>query len=156
LTEEFDAISCFHVIEHLPSPRAFLRSCARALPVSGCLLIEVPDYGSRSAGLLKGRWPHLYPDIHLYQFTEKTLCKLLTTERLRVVSVRRQAGRAFLDSSSGGTGQSHGSGFSFRDALFSLRHVVYWNPWARHIIRRAVWDVLKRGEFLRIRAVRTS
>ena len=155
LTEEFDVISCFHVIEHLPSPRAFLRRCARALPVGGFLLIEVPDYGSRNVGLLKGQWPHLYPDIHLYQFTQTTLCKLIATEAFQVVSVRRWAGRAFLDSSSMKTGQSHGSDVSFRDVLFSLRHVIYWNPWARDIIRRIVWDVLKHGEFLRILALRT-
>ena len=39
----FDVISLIHVIEHIPSPQAFLQTLAAKLKPGGLLLLEVPD-----------------------------------------------------------------------------------------------------------------
>ncbi len=39
---QFDAVTAFYVIEHLPSPRGFLRECYRILKPGGLLLLRYP------------------------------------------------------------------------------------------------------------------
>jgi SAM-dependent methyltransferase len=39
---EFDAVTAFYVIEHLPSPNRFLRECLRILKPGGLLLLRYP------------------------------------------------------------------------------------------------------------------
>ncbi len=56
---KYDLVTCFHVVEHLEDPIAFLRKIKRI--VSGQVCIEMPRYpGNRL-------WPHLH------QFTQESL-----------------------------------------------------------------------------------
>ena len=48
----FDAISLIHVLEHIPSPAAFLRRLRRRLAPGGLLILEVPDCGENPYILL--------------------------------------------------------------------------------------------------------
>jgi len=157
---QYDAIVALHVLEHLHDPRVFLRTCRRNLRPKGLLLIEVPDYGSKRAKSFRGRWPHLYPDIHLYQFTEETLTALMADEGFCSMRVSRRGGMAFLEAPSPAAtpGADSLSGPQSLRAdvcklLFSCRRLLYWSPFLRQVARWAIWDFLGYGEFLRVVAI---
>lgn len=61
----FDAITLFHVFEHLPDPNMALQLIARWLKDDGVLVISFPNIASQQARWFKGHWLHLDPPRHL-------------------------------------------------------------------------------------------
>lgn len=57
--EEFDAVLCWTVLEHLANPRAALANMARALRPGGLLIIGIPNIWSMK-GLLTKLTPHRF------------------------------------------------------------------------------------------------
>ena len=84
----FDIVTLWHVLEHLPSPRATLRQARRVLRPDGWLLVSVPDLASWQARCFGARWLHLNPPLHLAHFTPATLQRLLTAAGFAVARVR--------------------------------------------------------------------
>ena len=62
----FDAITLFHVFEHLSSPSEYLQSISQLLNPRGYLVISFPNIDSWQAGVFKGHWLHLDPPRHLF------------------------------------------------------------------------------------------
>ena len=58
-TDEFDVVSCWDVLEHLPEPRAALANLTRAVRGGGLLVVKVPDVLS-AKGLLTKLTPHRF------------------------------------------------------------------------------------------------
>lgn len=74
----FDAITLYHVLEHVPQVNPFLEELRRILKQkTGCLAVEVPNAGSIKSRLQKEDWPYVHPRDHLYYFSHRTLSKLL-------------------------------------------------------------------------------
>ena len=73
----FEAITCFHLLEHLRDPAGFLDKAYRALMPGGKLLVRVPHIGGLQAQLLGARWKGLELPRHLTHFTRKALTDLL-------------------------------------------------------------------------------
>lgn len=73
----FDAVVLNHTLEHLNSPKDVLKKVHSLLKKGGLILIDVPNFGSLSAGVLKCRWPYLLPEEHRWHFTFKALEQLL-------------------------------------------------------------------------------
>lgn len=84
----FDALTLFDVIEHLPSPAAFLPDAYRVLKKGGVLCIITPDVESLPARL-SGRYWLNFTRMHLYYFTPKTMQMLLEKNGFRVLKVAR-------------------------------------------------------------------
>jgi 2-polyprenyl-3-methyl-5-hydroxy-6-metoxy-1,4-benzoquinol methylase len=78
----FDAITLWHVFEHMSNPRAMLKQIQRLLKVGGRLLIEVPNYGGWHGRLGGAAWHHLDVPRHLLHFDRRTLTKMLVDEGL--------------------------------------------------------------------------
>lgn len=72
LQSSFDAITVWDVLEHVPDPQAFLRTCRSLLRAGGYLFLNVPDLDSWPARILGTRWPLLLPE-HLNYFNQKSL-----------------------------------------------------------------------------------
>ena len=72
LAGEFDAVTLWDVLEHVPHPRAFLSECKALMRPGGHLFLNVPDLGSLQARVLGARWPLLLPE-HLNYFTRSSL-----------------------------------------------------------------------------------
>jgi 2-polyprenyl-3-methyl-5-hydroxy-6-metoxy-1,4-benzoquinol methylase len=72
LEGEFQAITLWDVLEHVPDPSAFLLACRRLLHPNGFLFLNVPDLDSPQARILKRRWPLLLPE-HLNYFNRPSL-----------------------------------------------------------------------------------
>ena len=69
----FDLVSAFHVLEHIPDSRRFLRTLARWARPGGFVTIEVPNFGSLQRRRLGAEWPGLRPLEHIVHFTPATL-----------------------------------------------------------------------------------
>jgi SAM-dependent methyltransferase len=71
-SESFYAITLWDVLEHVPEPVEFVKTCAALLKPGGKLILNVPDLESREARLLGKRWPLLLAE-HLNYFTRGSL-----------------------------------------------------------------------------------
>jgi len=90
LTEKFDLIILNHTLEHLENPVSIIKKTKSLLVPKGYLYIDLPNFGSLSAKIMKKRWPLLLPREHLWHFTEKSLRILL--EDFKVVYVNKSSG----------------------------------------------------------------
>lgn len=146
---KFDAITAFHILEHAVSPKAFLQRCSAALNIGGVLAVEVPDFGCRDSSQMREFWPHLYPHLHLYQFTKDTLIRYLVQAGFEIVRVKKNHGRGPLEnrtpSQNGNTAQGR-----IKNMFFECRHLVYWIPKVRDVARYLIWETLGYGQFLSV------
>jgi SAM-dependent methyltransferase len=82
-----DAVTVWHVLEHLEDPDAALARTAGWLRPGGALLLGVPNLGSLQARLGGARWFHLDLPRHRTHFTVAGLTTLLRRHGLEPVSV---------------------------------------------------------------------
>jgi SAM-dependent methyltransferase len=69
----FDAVTLWHVLEHVTTPVALLEEIHRLLRPDGVLLVSVPNFGSPEARATGPGWFHLDVPRHLVHFTPATL-----------------------------------------------------------------------------------
>jgi SAM-dependent methyltransferase len=81
----YDAITLWHVLEHIPEPVAELARLRDALVPGGVLALEVPNAGGVSALRDGVAWPSLEPDVHVNQFTPLSLVCALDNAGLHLV-----------------------------------------------------------------------
>jgi len=74
----FDAITLYHVLEHISELNPLLSELRRVLkPQTGTLVIEVPNGESLQSRVQKANWPYVHPRDHLYYFSARSLPNLL-------------------------------------------------------------------------------
>src|SRR5688500_7389092 len=66
--DQFDLVILWHVLEHVPDPRATLEEIGRVLKPGGTLLVAVPNFGSLEARSAGPGWFHLDVPRHLTHF----------------------------------------------------------------------------------------
>jgi len=87
----YDFITAFHVVEHLPDPRAILKALANMLAKNGRMVIEVPS----SEDVLLTLYDSVafqrftYWSQHLFLFNGETLRRLAEQAGLRIVSIQQ-------------------------------------------------------------------
>jgi SAM-dependent methyltransferase len=74
----FDAITFWHVLEHLPDPPRVLQRVCHLLCPGGWLFLSVPNFDSWQARLFRSYW-YAFDDVprHLYHFSRRSLESLL-------------------------------------------------------------------------------
>lgn len=82
-----DIVVINHVLEHLENPRDMLAQCAGMLGPSKHLVIGVPNFGSFMRAIKRGRWQSLIPEQHRWQFTLRTLDRLVVPYGFRRIAV---------------------------------------------------------------------
>ncbi len=99
----FDVITMFGVLEHLHDPRGVLQHVCRLLQPGGALAVYVPNFHYlrlKDTGLLSrlrtGRWSNLHPQEHLFQYTPRSIRRML--ENTGFQCLRLDIGRPFLNS----------------------------------------------------------
>ena len=106
-SDHFNAITLYHVLEHISELNPFLSELRRVLkPQIGTLVIEVPNGESLQSRLQKADWPYVHPHDHLYYFSARSLPKLLRKHGFRDITL----GKPKRVSPTAGTG------FAFRQA----------------------------------------
>jgi SAM-dependent methyltransferase len=84
LEGSFDAVTMWHVLEHLPDPFAAVARAAELLRPGGRLVVSVPNIESLQARLGGERWFHLDLPRHLMHFTPRSLSALVARTGMRV------------------------------------------------------------------------
>lgn len=81
----FDAVTFWHVFEHLPDPESVLERTAALLRPNGWLIISLPNLASLQARLFKKHW-YPFDDVprHLYHFSDRSLDLLIERAGLQV------------------------------------------------------------------------
>ncbi|WP_400192771.1 class I SAM-dependent methyltransferase [Hymenobacter sp. B81] len=82
--ESFDAITLWHVLEHVHELNATLKQLVRLLKPDGVLIIAVPNADSPDAQYYREQWAAYDVPRHLYHFTPATLGKLLRKHHVPV------------------------------------------------------------------------
>ena len=74
----FQAVTMFHVLEHLPDPMMALEAIWDLLPPNGRLVLQVPNAACWQVLLLGERWSGFDVPRHLINFREEDLVELLS------------------------------------------------------------------------------
>jgi 2-polyprenyl-3-methyl-5-hydroxy-6-metoxy-1,4-benzoquinol methylase len=80
----FDAITLWHVLEHVHQLHDYLHQFRQLLKPGGKLLIAVPNYQAKEAGIYGAAWAAYDVPRHLYHFSPKSLQLLVQKHGLRV------------------------------------------------------------------------
>ena len=89
----WDVVSAFHVVEHVPDVRGFLKMLARWARPGGHVAVEVPNFQSLHGRRFRDVWiqHHLRPLEHLSHFTPDTLERTLRGSGLDPQMIRAPA-----------------------------------------------------------------
>jgi SAM-dependent methyltransferase len=74
----FDAITCFHVLEHILDPVTSLTKALSLLKTDGILVVEVPNVESCGFRIFKKKWRPLDLPIHLNHFNLAMMKRLFS------------------------------------------------------------------------------
>jgi 2-polyprenyl-3-methyl-5-hydroxy-6-metoxy-1,4-benzoquinol methylase len=77
-------ITMFHVLEHLPDPKAFLTAARQLLRPGGRLIVQVPNIDCWQYKVLGSNWNGVDVPRHLHDFRTKDLERLLNQSGFRV------------------------------------------------------------------------
>lgn len=84
----FDAITLWHVLEHVHALENYLRQMEKLLKPTGKLLIAVPNYTSRDASIYREYWAAYDVPRHLYHFSPVAMRTLVERVGLHCEAVR--------------------------------------------------------------------
>ena len=86
--KKFDAITLFHVLEHVHDLEQTMKVLFSKLKQRGNLYIAVPNFNSYDSMLYKENWASLDVPRHLYHFTRETMEKLAREHQLRIRAIK--------------------------------------------------------------------
>ena len=86
--EQFDVITLWHVLEHLPNLEKQIETFKKLLKPNGTLIIAVPNFKSFDAQYYKSFWAAYDVPRHLWHFSKTAISKLFQKENLSVVEIR--------------------------------------------------------------------
>ncbi len=87
-TEEFDYVSCSHVIEHVYEPRQLLEEIYKAMTINGTLYIETPNWNSAGRRKYGRHWRGIEAPRHINLFTHSSLSALLLELGFKNIEIR--------------------------------------------------------------------
>ncbi len=90
-TATVDAVTLWHVLEHLKDPHLALTEARRVLKPQGVVLVEVPNARSWQAHMWGERWLHWDLQRHVWHFSPRTLIRLLEKAGFHVIRWRTVA-----------------------------------------------------------------
>lgn len=82
----FDVVCCFHTLDHIVDPNAFLQQCRTLLKRGGSAVFVVHDTGGLSVKLF-GEKSAIFDIEHIYLFNKRTLAQIFEQNGFEVVEV---------------------------------------------------------------------
>lgn len=95
----FDAVTMWHVLEHVPRPRQLIESAAQLLRPGGLLVIEVPNIDSATFAEFGEHWFALELPRHLQHFSPQTLRATVPAELFQIVEIQQAGNRGVIKKS---------------------------------------------------------
>ncbi|MBS1598664.1 MAG: class I SAM-dependent methyltransferase [Bacteroidetes bacterium] len=86
--ESFDAITMWHVLEHVHALHDCIRQIKKIIKPTGYIFIAVPNYTSYDAGLYKSYWAAYDVPRHLYHFSPASMEQLLENHGLTLHGIK--------------------------------------------------------------------
>ena len=91
----FDVITLWHVLEHLPNLENQISIFKKLLKPNGTLIIAVPNYKSYDATYYKEFWAAYDVPRHLWHFNKTSISKLVSKNLMKVIKVKPMLFDAF-------------------------------------------------------------
>ncbi len=85
--EQFDIITMWHVLEHVPNLEEYITQLKQLLKPKGTLIIAVPNYKSYDANYYGNFWAAYDVPRHLWHFSQKAIRLLFKKENMNVVKI---------------------------------------------------------------------
>jgi len=86
--DSFDAISLWHVLEHVHQLHPYLQQLKKLLKENGKLIIAVPNYTSKDARRYKEYWAAYDVPRHLYHFSPKSIGVLVEKNGMKIIQYK--------------------------------------------------------------------
>lgn len=118
-TGHYDAITMWHVLEHVHELHGYLNTFQKILKERGTLFIAVPNYTSYDAGIYNEHWAAYDVPRHLYHFSPHSMDILVEQHGMQVVAQKRMLFDSFYVSM---LSEQYRNGYS---NLFT----AFWNGW---------------------------
>jgi 2-polyprenyl-3-methyl-5-hydroxy-6-metoxy-1,4-benzoquinol methylase len=87
LKSRFDAITLWHVLEHVPDLRTLVDQLQLMLKEDGTLFIAVPNYKSHDGEHYQSNWAGYDVPRHLWHFTPDSMKTLISKSPLEIIAV---------------------------------------------------------------------
>ena len=84
-SSQFDTISMWHVLEHIPELNKTIREFNRILNKNGKVIIAVPNHNSWDANYYKDYWAGWDTPIHLWHFSKLSIEKLFKIHDFKLI-----------------------------------------------------------------------
>ncbi len=82
--QQFDAITLWHVLEHVHQLHDYMESLKKLLAADGKMFIAVPNYQSLDANIYRPYWAAYDVPRHLYHFSPRSMEALMNKHGLRI------------------------------------------------------------------------
>jgi len=82
--QQFDCITLWHVLEHVPNLTEYITSLKKLLKPKGILIIAVPNHKSFDAKYYANFWAAFDLPRHLWHFSKKSISLLFEKENMKV------------------------------------------------------------------------
>lgn len=84
---QFDVITLWHVLEHIPNLMEYINNLKKLLKTNGVLVIAVPNFKSYDAKYYKEFWAAYDVPRHLWHFSKTAITKLFASEKMKVEEI---------------------------------------------------------------------
>ena len=84
----FDAITLWHVLEHVHELQQYIQQLKTLLKENGKLFIAVPNYRSKDAAVYKDHWAAYDVPRHLYHFSPRSIEVLMEKNGMKVAAFK--------------------------------------------------------------------
>ena len=93
--QKFQAITLWHVLEHLPNLEEQIKTLVNLLEEEGVLIIAVPNFKSFDAKHYKSHWAAFDVPRHLWHFSKTSITKLFARHQMEVIKIKPMLFDAF-------------------------------------------------------------
>lgn len=85
---EFDVITLWHVLEHVPDLENYIQEISKRLKPSGTLLVAVPNFKSKDAEYYKEFWAAYDVPRHLWHFSKPGIERLFSKQHFKLIQTK--------------------------------------------------------------------